>query len=494
MLRSLALSSTALAAVFAHTAPAHATCNLVVNVLTCTADETTGLDEDTDGLTIEIQSGVTITNPGDDTIRLRGEDMTVTIDGTVGSLDDSVDDDRAIRPDEDGFAINVSETGAILSSDSSAIRGDAEGSVDNQGMIAAFGDTIRLDEGNIIIVNGASDNTAAKIIASGLEVEDDEDDEFPEDKIVVGKKGIRVRGEDTVITNYGTIEATGEAVEGRDGFMLTNYGRIEVVKSPEEDDLAEENTAAVGLEDGVQFGDGTLMNMEGAVIIGRDDGVDVDSGKIVNKGLIKSTDTGDGAAIDVDEIGEDGEAAPTLEIENEGTLEGVIAILYDSASTAEQKITNGGTIRGTGGTAIQFAPGQGASQLTLLGGSQIFGDVNFGNDDDTLTIADLTSDVLIASTFNGGGGDDTADLTAYLFSETTNFVRTGIDSLTFDLLAGNGNRLTADFTGFEFFDFGDGSFEFNDIAPPFTAPIPLPPSLPLMAAGLAGLAILRRRR
>ncbi|MEM1130521.1 MAG: hypothetical protein AAGH83_08360, partial [Pseudomonadota bacterium] len=328
-------------------------------------------------------------------------------------------------------------------------------------------DAIRADAGALRIFNGTEEDSGPKIVSTGTEMEDGE---------LVGFKGIRARGPATQIVNWGEIEAQGEAVEGRDAFLLANGGGI-----------------TSKLDDAVQFGDGSLFNEASGEITGGDDGVDVDSGLIQNKGLITSSSTTDGAGIDVDPDGEDGEAAGTLVIDNEGTIRAVIGILFDPASTAKQTIFNKGVIEGTGGTAINFAPSQGASLLELSENSIIRGDVIFGNSDDVLEIGDITSGVLIASGFFGMAGTnsvvfaDTYALSDFLSANIFNkVVRLNVEAENGDLLSG------------EWVDFGAFVIEGTAYTPEELAaiipPVPLPAPLALLAGGLGALMLVRRRR
>jgi len=181
-------------------------------------------------------------------------------------------------------------------------------------------------------------------------------------------------------------------------------------------------------------------------------------------------------------------------IDNSGAIRAALAILFDEESTAEQQIFNTGIIEGTAGTAIRFAPGQGASLLSLSGGSQIIGDVIFGDNSDTVAVEDLTSGVLINSMFDGNGGSDLADFADYELGDLTSVAYLDAATVLLGLQAGNGDSLTGTFSDFESFRFGGIDYAFEDLGDLVTRPIPLPAGLPLLATALAGTVLLRRRR
>ncbi len=549
MFRSFALSTTALAALSTTAlvglaGPAHATCEADPTApgdmprIVCDSDpvqQTDPVEDDRDNLTVDILNDAEVV-VDDNAFDLTGDDVTVTNSGSVTTTDGdavratgdmaSVTNSGSINAEDEGLLVDgggatvinsaaitaggvgveaganatITNSGIITSTGDRGVEA-AEGLVlRNTGTIQSFEGAVRDDEGEVAITNGTAEITGALIKAIGAEEDDGE---------IGGFRGIRTRGFDAEIVNWGIIEATGEAVEGRDGFDLTNYGRIEVVELNPDDVDGEFTAEQVEREDGVQFGDGTLRNMAGAEIIGRDDGVDVDSGLVENHGLIASTDAGDGAAIDVDAVSEseddDGNAlpAPSLEIINSGTIEGAIAILYAEAedgepgSTASQTIRNSGAITGTQGTAIQFSSDQGEVLLELMGGSAITGDVLFGPSDDTVLVGDLTSGVLINSLFDGNGGEDIFDFTLYTVAQLVSVDY--LDDVTVDLgiLDNNGALLEATIAEFELFAFAGNLFAFDDlgdlVGPGTPNEIPLPGGLPLLAGGLAAAALLRRR-
>jgi len=155
---------------------------------------------------------------------------------------------------------------------------------------------------------------------------------------------------------------------------------------------------------------------------------------------------------------------------------------------------NSGTLRGRSGTAIQMAPTQGDSSLTLSGDSQIFGDVIFGGGDDLLTVGDVTSGPLINSVFDGGAGDNTVRFTDLMLGSVTTAIF-GTDEISLSLATENG-PISGDFRNFGFWQFGENdaltTAEFRAAVPQAT-PVPVPAGLPLLITALGGLAWLRRR-
>ncbi len=317
-------------------------------------------------------------------------------------------------------------------------------------------------------------------------------------------RAIQSRGPGTTIVNNGTLRGGEEVVEAREGFSLENNGTIAIRGLSWNADTQDwSNDNAPDDEDGVQFAGGRADNY--GIILGTDDGIDVDEGAIHNHagGVIVSTGSADdpsigGSGIDVDEtfgptVGENRPSGP-LTIINEGYIEGVRAIGTDAASTAEITIENSGTMRGRSGTAIELAPGQDNSSLTLSGDSEIFGDVIFGGGDDLLTVGDVTSGPLINSIFDGGTGDNTVQFTQLALADVTS-ARFGTEQISFSLTTGDG-LISGDFRNFGFWEFGtEDALTTSELrsALPQAVVVPLPAGLPLLITALGGLAWLRRR-
>ena len=477
---AMAVSLTALCA-FA--APATAACVEGEDggnpTLICTGTDADPIDDGRDALSVTIESGAAIIDTGrpveltgsdqvldnsgliesadDDAVRGKGADLTIENAGTIRG------GERGIRLQDaaDGFTLNNRATGAIF----------------------AVEQAVRLDNGD------ALEN--ATITNEGL-IESSEG------------RAIQSRGPGTTIINTGTLRGGEEVVEARERFSLVNNGTIAINGLSWDSDTQEwTNADAPDDEDGVQFAGGRADNH--GVILGTDDGIDVDEGEIHNHatGVIVSTGSASdpldgGSGIDVDEtfgptVGDDRVAGP-LSIINEGYIEGVRAIGTDDDSEAEITIENSGTLRGRSGTAIELAPGQGNSSLTLGSGSEIFGDVLFGRGNDTLTIGAVDQGPLINSLFDGGEGDNTV-VFADLMLDAVTTARFGADLVSLTLADGSGG-ISGDFRDFGLWQFGEAAplstAEFR-AALPRSAVVPVPAALPLLLSALGGLALMRRR-
>ena len=475
---AMAVSVTAL---YAFATPASALCtaggNATNPTLTCTGDDATPIDNGDDNLAVTVESGAEIRDASD-TVTLTGSDQTLDNLGLIDS-----DTGNGILGT--GANLTVTNDGTIEGGDRAIrLQDGADGFTlvnNTDGEIRSVNQAVRLDSGDAL-----------------------EDATITNDGLIESTDGraIQSRGPGTTITNNGTLSGGEEVVEAREGFTLTNTGTIAIRGlswDPDTQDWTNDN--APDDEDGVQFAGGDLDNS--GVILGTDDGVDLDQGTVVNSGAIVSTGAdGDpsngGSGIDVDEtfeptVGPDVAAGP-LTIQNTGYIEGVRAIGTDSASTSEITIENSGTLRGRSGTAIELAPNQGDSSLTLSGDSEIFGDVIFGGGDDLLTVGNVTSGPLINSVFDGGDGDNTVRFTDLALDDVTSarfasdFIRLAFDT--------DGNEISGDFQNFGFWEFGDdeaiSTSALRDAVPQAT-PVPVPAGLPLLITALGGIAWLRRR-
>ncbi len=466
-----------LTALCAFAAPASAACVEDGTTITCTGTDGAPIINGTDNLSVTVESDADISDEGD----------TVTLTGSDQSLDNLglIDSENGNGVLGKGARLTVDNTGTIRGGDRAIrLQDDADGfTLNNTGDIFSVNQAVRLDNGDKL--------TNATITNDGL-IESTEG------------RAIQSRGPGTTIVNNGTLRGGEEVVEAREGFSLENNGTIAIRGLSWNADTQDwSNDNAPDDEDGVQFAGGRADNY--GIILGTDDGIDVDEGAIHNHagGVIVSTGSADdpsigGSGIDVDEtfgptVGENRPSGP-LTIINEGYIEGVRAIGTDAASTAEITIENSGTMRGRSETAIQLAPDQGDSSLTLSGDSEIFGDVIFGAGDDLLTVGDVTSGPLINSIFDGGTGDNTVQFTQLALADVTS-ARFGTEQISFSLTTGDG-LISGDFRNFGFWEFGtEDALTTSELrsALPQAVVVPLPAGLPLLITALGGLAWLRRR-
>lgn len=478
MIRPILLSGAALGVLSLFAGPAAAQCvpggDADSPTLTCTATDSAPITDNRDNLAITVEpdaavfdatgramtlggAGQSVTNlglieSGDDVaIRGRGPDLTIDNAGTIRA-----DEDRAIRlqNDADGFTLINRATGQIFAKDQ-AIRPDNN-------------DRLR----DVTVENyGLIDSAEGRAIQS--------------------------RGPGTRIINHGTLIGGEEVVEGREAFYLENYGTIRL-----RDGVLD--------EDGVQFSSGELHNW--GLIEGSDDGVDVDQGLIRNYagGIIRSRTfpgSSDNGGIDADALFQiqgvpdaDQDQAGLLTVINEGLVEGPRAIAVqidrdipgepDVIRTGAIDVINSGILRGTSGIAVAFAPEMDASSLTLFGDSAIFGDVLLTDSDDTVTIGQLDSGILINSMFDGRGGSDAVIFDGYDLSALRMFE--AMDSVVRLALLTDGGLATGTFANFESWQIGGVVYTTDELAA--IAPIPLPGALPLLLGGLGALVALRRRR
>lgn len=450
------LSTTALSALLLSGVAASA------STITVSLPNSSAVSTATDGETVVVQSGAGIGPLNGVALSLSGNNQTVENNGLIQSDDDE--------------ALNVTGAGVFI---------------DNLGTIAAPDDRaihLQNDADDATIFNGAG----AKITSKDQAIRGDNGDNI--ENLTVENFGtiestegraIQSRGPGTSVLNFGTITGGEEVIEARIDFTLENRGTI-IIKD------------GVADEDGVQFSSGRVDNY--GLIQGSDDGIDVDEGTIVNHlgGVIRvvpAPGEPGGNGIDADEETQDpingDRPASVLAITNAGLIEGPRAIGVDAARTAAINIVNSGTLRGTSGVAVEFAPAMDASSFEIFGNSEIFGDVLLTDSDDSLTIGALTSGQLTDSFFDGLGGDDTVFLTNYTLSDILSFALTGTDAqLT---LATLGGEVSGEFRNFEFWSVGGTSYTTTALASA-VAPVPVPASLPLLMAGLGGLWALRRRK
>lgn len=143
---------------------------------------------------------------------------------------------------------------------------------------------------------------------------------------------------------------------------------------------------------------GRLSNAAGGLITGPYAGVAVINGSMDgfdNAGLVHG---GSFAGLAISSDGD-------FSLVNSGTIDGDRAVLVDGTYSGAVSLTNSGVLRGTGGIAVDLAydPHCGCNYpqlarddiLTLLTGSKIFGEVNFGLGDDTLDFSGFAGNTVL---------------------------------------------------------------------------------------------------
>ncbi|WP_116131358.1 VPLPA-CTERM sorting domain-containing protein [Tropicimonas sp. IMCC34043] len=424
-------------------------CSVSALSVTCSG-VSSGFEDDTDGLSILVESGATVQDNGD-TLKGEGNGVTITNDGTV--ISDSKDAiDWGDIDNGTGTDLSITNNGKLTAA-KDGINAADDFHIENFGTIEAGDDGIQAGNGKgsgtIGILNGAS---------GLIDTED---------------KAITV-GDGVWLFNEGTIDSGNEAFEAGNDARVTNKGTI------------------TAFEDGVQVGTGARIDNYGAIVsTGNDgDGIDIDDGTIINYAGASITVAGS-AGIDYDAGGDSS-------VENYGLIEGVEGIMVETGldaagnpngevgNVAVQKILNAGTIRGTGGTALLL--GEGNDVLELLDGAIVDGLSDLGDDDDSLIFSSLSYGTDgFDSLFDGGEGTDTVSFTFDISNLATATLDAGILTLAFGDAVGLGDL---DLTNFEVFDFAGTAYTINDLVPA----VPLPAGAILLGTALAGFGAVRRRR
>ena len=434
------------------------------NAYVCTGTQTGGLTDGDAGVTVDVLTGATVENSGNDALRLRGAGPVVTNHGTLKTV---IDGDGVDSNDATKSGLTLINTGTID--------------------VAARG--VNADNRNDVTV-----------INSGLINAPTND-------------GIRLgAGANARVENTGTLKAGDEGLEaGNDAVVLNGPGAL-----------------FQAVEDGVQVGENARIENEGtieSIITDPDpdnwgDGIDIDSGTIVNTGTIRSVD---GAGIDYD-----ASTVAQSQILNSGTIEGGIGVEVelgggvDPANTKSQWIRSDGIITGLDGVAIELGAGDdiveifdslsflnpvaGVESDTLTLGSagpvEVNGITDLGDDDDSLGIFNTAGGGLyqaaLSDLFGGGNGTDTARFSA----SRQEFVAASGTGADLQIRFSNGvDGITLDLANFEWIAFGvdplTGTggkvFSVDRIARGPSA-IPVPAAVWLAVSGLAALAGLRLRR
>jgi hypothetical protein len=468
-----------LAAAYATATPAIAQCVPGApddgDVITCTGTDTNGVNQDAlnagnlDDITLTIEAGATVNNSDEDTLDTILLDDDAVIENN-GRLTAQGDDPSAIAVDKDGEVINTA-TGTITSG-KDAINSGGDVVVVNDGTITADDEAVQSD-GEVDLTNSGTitagdkgiTGTGARLINSG-------------DFITVDKT-IDVDNADNVyVDNSGLIRSTGdEAVEAGDDATVINTGTIEAL----------DDAVQVG-QNGMITNSGRIANIGGA---GDDpqDAIDIDSGTVINQtgGEILSTFD---AAIDFDA----GPGGGQITNEVGATISGTVGVLTDGANTGGQTVENAGRITGTSGVALDL--GEGNDEAILSGGFGMFdGDILLGEGEDVFRVASFaTGDYRDAFTAFGGDGADDLIFEDFRYEHVTDILLHDVD--IYDIfLEDTTFSLSIRFSGFE-------EFFFDDDKTPVTlaqltadlASVPLPAAGWMLAAGLGGLMVLRRRK
>ncbi|EFL87809.1 autotransporter outer membrane beta-barrel domain-containing protein [Ahrensia sp. R2A130] len=246
---SLALSVSTVSLIASSTS-AHAACAIdAANPLlaTCTGADVDGFSVPSDGFTVNVLDGATVTNGGDAIGGSSRDNVRVVNDGSLTSTSaDGVD------LDDFGTVIN---NGAIVADDN-GIEGGDNGVYINNGTITVIDD------------DGINVDNRSRVENHGTIIADDEGIEVDEGSTVVNTGLVRARG--------------GQAIEG-------NEANTRIFNS---------GTLISTSDDGIDIGDQGFIQNSGS-IFGEDSGIIADGGTvtIVNSGLVADLDGPTGRAI-----------------------------------------------------------------------------------------------------------------------------------------------------------------------------------------------------
>lgn len=459
------LSGTAIVLLMSGVHAGAATCSTFGLAITCDQPDSDPVAQALDGGTVTVASGADVTSDDENAspVALEGNATTLTNDGAV------------VQQDNGGQAVLGSGDGVTVINNGDIDSGD-------RGIV--------MDRGSLLdVYNAAGATISAR--RQAVRAEEDSPGAVVENhgKITSSEgRALQLRSFEARVINHGALIGGEEVVEARGDFYLENHGTIAL------------NDPGIEDEDGVQFAGGEVQNY--GSITGSDDGIDVDEGLIVNHagGVIRSTapDANQNSGVDVDPEYDDEinplRASGALTIMNAGLIEGPTAIGTDSAATNEVTIINEGTLDGRGGVAIRMAPGQGASSVMATGQSEIHGDVLFGNSDDAFLVGEIASGLLVDGVIDGRGGVDIALFDSFELADFTQFDVSGnAVSLAF---FSAGDQISANFLDFENWSVSGTIYDIASLEAAIgagPAVVPLPAGLPLLLAGLGGLAMIRRK-
>lgn len=440
-------------------------------------------DEGGFSLTVAVDEAVTSADRAAPAVLLGGDGATVENSGLIAQ-EDSGKGGYAVAFEGDAPTLN-NAAGAVARSGDRAIEHlDGTGMVvNNAGEIFSRRQGVRAGVGR----DGATLNNSGLIEA-------------------LNGRAVQFRAAGAVVINSGELRGGEEVLEAREDFTLENSGLI-AIRGLDWDAAIRSvvGTAVKNDEDGVQFASGRAINS--GVILSSDDGVDFDEGLLRNSGVIVSVSDDDdknAAAVDIDSAFEPGvgDTRPNglVRIENSGYMEGTRAVAVDDAAENAVEIVNSGTMRGRAGDdrgriAVEFAPAQGESSVTLTGAGVFDGDVLFGaGGGNVFALTDLAEGAGVLGVVRGRGDYDVS-LDGLSRGDILGSVLSG-ESLTLTLVAG---AASADFAFLNPTSilFGGASYTaaaFDDyVSGGSVAPVPLPAALPMIVAAFAGLSLMRRR-
>ena len=451
-------------------------------------DNTGSITAGDDG--VDAAEGAFVTNSGT---------ITAEDDGVVGAFGGEVENTGTIVAGSEG--VEIGDGAEVVLGPDGAIRGDRTGVLGGEDLLV---------ENRGLIRGGAGGAIRA---GSGLDLDNRGRVEG------VGGDGVVIDGSGSVNVFNGTITADGVAIRAS-GSVFVNVDIPGSITGGEAGIVGGDGSSVFVLEfrssikargDAVRLGRGAqIINEDTIASTGTGDAVSIVDGEIDNQESGSLSAAG-GAGVRV-RAGEPG-GGPTgpLTVSNQGSIAGVVGVQVDPSDRASQSITNfgsfGASVEGASGVAIDLGAGDDA--VANLDGSGIFGDILLGAGDDALTLGSggaITGDTLFGpgddaflyersmlgevmddfGLFAGGAGFDEATFAGFGLGDLDASPVAG----GFELLFEDGpSRLAATLTGFEAVRLDDATLSF----PSSPAPIPLPAGLPMLAAALGGLAILRRR-
>ena len=478
--------------------------------LTCDTARTERLRNDDDALTLTVTPEGSIAVPDNDALDLRGNGQTVFNFGRIAGqrpVDPAADDDGSNALRARGSNLTVDNSGTFEGTDRGIRLSGGDGGFTllnrEDGQILSRRQAVRLDNDELL-ANNVFENWGLIESTEG--------------------RAIQSRGPGNTVINHATGRMFGgeEVIEGRMDFDVTNYGLIAIRGLEWDPDTRTwTDNGATEDEDGIQFASGSVQNH--GVILATDDGVDIDEGTVHNHATGVIVSAGDdtvrsSAGIDIDEVLQDpggprdGDIPNKVTIINEGYIEGPTGIAADLAAVHEIEVTNTGTLIGRRGFAIDLAPGQGDTTITLSDGSVVDGDILFGGGGvNTLVLGPFSEgarfDGTVSARGNGNGAmsllsngpEGRFDVAFASGLNLGDFLRFDLDgdTVVLELAAGSGS---IDFTlfGAEEFRFGGTGYDAAGFAALLSGgavgAIPLPAGGWLLLTGLGALVALRRRR